>query len=521
LRSNTTRPIAEFEFEGFHDLALRFQEIHLKEKMMMRRIPVLALGVGLALLFGKPLSAQVSEANANPAHEKIKAEAENFYKQGNYPKTIELTTQVLDQNKKDDVAFYLRGSAKVEQGLRTNNTDLVRQGIADAREAISLNGQKKMDYYLPYLYGMSSLSQLESRKEHAEVGIQVASQVLNLTQINEDQKANVLYQRARANAILGKHADAAKDYEQALRFNSMHMGAYLGAAHAYANAGDAAKAERQFNQAIQAFPNQPIVYNDRGMYHQQRKEFDKANADFTRVIELKKDAYYAYTNRGFTLMEQGDHEAAENDFDRSLALQPNQAMVHSFRGTARLAQGKIAEATADYQKVVQLDSANPVAKADLGFALFFAENYAGAAQQFAAATKADGELKHLHPWHYVSLKRSQPQANVTQQFTEVLETDPEKSDWADHVLGYLLGRIAEAQLLETTKGDDAETSKAQACEAHFFIGQKKAIEGNQQEAIAHFKKSMETNVSHLSAYRGSEMALKRLNVAITPSPGRN
>ena len=488
---------------------------------MTRRNPLMVLGLGIALLFGKPLFAQVSEANANPAHEKIKSQAESYYKQGNYKKTIELTTQVLDQNKKDDVAFYLRGSAKVEEGLRTNNADFVRQGIADAREAIGLNGQKKMDYYLPYLYGMSSLSQLENRQEHAEVAVQVASQVLNLAQITEDQKANVLYQRARTQSLLGKHTEAAKDYEEALRFNSMHMGAFLGSAHAYADAGDAAKAERQFNQAIQAFPNHPIVYNDRGMFHQQRKQFDKANADFTRVIELKKDAYYAYTNRGFTLMEQGDAEAAENDFDRSLALQPDQAMVHSFRGTARLTQGKIAEATADYQKVVQLDPNNPVAKADLGFAQFFAENYAGAAQQFAAATKANKELKHLYPWQLVAIKRSQPQADVAGQFTALVETDPEKSDWADHLLAFMLGRITEGQLLETTKGEDEEVAKSQACEAHFFIGQKNALEGNQQAAALNFRKSVETKVEHLSAYRGAEMALKRQGVATSPGSPRN
>ncbi len=314
----------------------------------------LLLSFGLALLCGQTLQAQVTEANANPAHEKIKSEAESFYKQGKYQQTIDLTSQVITQNPKDDVAHYLRGSAKVEMGIRSNNTEMVRQGIADAREAIGLNGQEHTDYYLPYLYGMSNLSQLEGRKEHAEVALQVATQVLNLANVKEDQKANVLYHKARTQTLLGKHAEAAQDFEQALKFNSMHMGAFLGAAHAYAAAGDFAKAEQQFTKGISTFPNNPVVYNDRGMFRQQRKQFDQALADFTRVIELKKDAYYAYTNRGFTLMEQGDPQAAESDFDRSLNLLPNQAMVHSFRGTARLAQGKLAEATADYQKVANL-----------------------------------------------------------------------------------------------------------------------------------------------------------------------
>jgi lipoprotein NlpI len=293
----------------------------------------------------------------------------------------------------------------------------------------------------------------------------------------------------------------------------MHMGAFLGSAHAYAAAGDFAKADSQFNKAIQTFPNNPIVHNDRGMYRQQRKQFDEALADFTRVVELKNDAYYAFTNRGFTLMEQGNPQAAESDFDRSLAILPNQAMVFSFRGTARLAQGKINEAAADYQKVVQLDPNNPVAKADLGFVLFFQENYAAAAKQFEAATKANKELKHLHPWHLVALRRSEPQADVQQKFVPVLETDPQKWDWADQVLAFQLGRITAEQLLESTQGDNADVTKAQQCEAHFFIAQQLALAGNASEAAAEFKKAVDTKVSHLSAYRGSEMALKRLNIA--------
>lgn len=480
---------------------------------MSLRKSLLILGFGCALAFCQSLLAQVSETNANPAHEKIKSEAESYYKQGKYQETIDLTSQVIQQNPKDDVAFYLRGSAKVEMGIRANNAQMVREGIADAREAIGINGQEHTDYYLPYLYGMGNLSQMEGRKEHAEVALQVATQVLGLPNVKEDQKANVLYHKARTQTILGKHAEAAKDFEQALTFNSMHMGAFLGAAHAYAAAGDMAKANQQFNKAITTFPNNPVVYNDRGMFRQQQKQFDQALADFTRVIELKSDAYYAYTNRGFTLMEQGDPQAAETDFDRSLSLVPNQAMVHSFRGTARLAQGKLAEATADYQKVVQLDPNNPVAKADLGFALFFQENYAAAAQQFDAATKANKELKHLHPWHLVALRRSQPQVNYQQKFAPMLETDAQKANWADMVLGYQLGKITEEQLLAGTEGENMEVSKAQLCEAYFFIGQQMALAGNAQAAAEAFRKATETKVSHLSAYRGSEMALKRLNVA--------
>ncbi len=293
------------------------------------------------------------------------------------------------------------------------------------------------------------------------------------------------------------------------------MGAVLGAAHAHAAAGDFAKADQQFSQAIAKFPNNPVVYNDRGMFHQQRKQYDKALADFTRVIELDKNAYYAYTNRGFTLMEQGDPQAAVSDFDRSLAIQPKQAMVYSFRGTAELAQGKLNEAAADYRKVVELDPNNPVAKADLGFALFFAQDYAGAAKQFEAATQANKDLKHIYPWELVALGRAKRGADVRQKFASLLPSDPQKWDWADQILAYQLGRMTEDQLLANTKGENQEVSQAQLCEAQFFIGEQLLTSGDTQQAVAHFRKALETGVKHLSAYRGSEMALKKLNVATT------
>jgi lipoprotein NlpI len=480
---------------------------------MTLRKSLLFLSFGLALVGSRTLLAQVTEANANPAHEKIKTEADSFYKQGEYQKAIDLTTQVIKQNPKDDVAFYLRGSAKVDMGIRSNNAQMVREGIADAREAITINGQTHTNYYLPYLQGMSNLTLLEGRKDHAETALQVASQVLNLPNIKEDQKANVLYHKGRTQTMLGKHAEAAQDYEQALQFDSMHLGSFLGAAQAYAAAGNTAKAEQQFNRAITTFPNHPIVHNERGKFRQERGQFDQALADFTRVIELKSDAYYAYTNRGFTLMQQGNHQAAESEFDQSLKMFPNQPMVYSLRGTVRLAQGQLAEAVADYQKVVQLDPNNPVAKGDLGFALFFQENYAAAAQQFEAATKANKELKHLHSWHLVAVRKSQPQVNYQQKFAPLIETDPQKANWADMVLGYQLGKVTEEQLLAGPGVDNAEVSKALMCEAYFFIGHQKALEGNAQAAAESFRKATETKVSHLSAYRGSEIALKRLNVA--------
>ena len=58
------------------------------------------------------------------------------YQAGDLPKTIELMDSVLRENPRDSIAYYLRGSARVDLGAHTMDTKFVRDGVADAREAI-------------------------------------------------------------------------------------------------------------------------------------------------------------------------------------------------------------------------------------------------------------------------------------------------------------------------------------------------------------------------------------------------
>ena len=92
---------------------------------------------------------QPMERDTNPEHEQKKTQAQSAYQAGDFPKTIELMDAVLKENPRDPVAYYLRGSARVDLGARTYDTKLVRDGVADAREAIRYDTQQTSLYYLP------------------------------------------------------------------------------------------------------------------------------------------------------------------------------------------------------------------------------------------------------------------------------------------------------------------------------------------------------------------------------------
>lgn len=446
----------------------------------------------------------------NPRHEQIKQQADEAYRRGNYEQTVKLTTSVINENPRDHVAYYLRGSARVEIALRNRDAKEMRAGIADAREAIRLDGNRSPMYYLPYLYGMTNLAALENRPKHAEVAVQFAGQLLQVTTLSADMRANIHYQRGNAYLALGKFDQAVADFLAAIRNHPTHLGAHLAAADTYARAGQFDKAEQQYNTVVKTFPDNPLVYNNRGMFLQQRGKYKEAIADFSRALELNPKYFYANTNRGFCLLSLDQPEAAEVEFTKSLSLNPQQPAVHSLRASARIAQGKLDAALEDNRAALKLSPQNPSAHADLGFTLFFAGQYAEAAQSFRNALQLDKQQEHLAPWHYLALELSGKKAEAQATYKVLLSKPAEKRNWVESVLAFVAGQLPAEELLKAADPKNADARKAQLCEAHYFIGLKQRLSGKEKEAATHFRQAVALNQRQLAAHQGARLELGRL-----------
>ena len=122
----------------------------------------------------------------------------------------------LRGNPRNHQALYFRGSGKVELGLLRGDADMVRDGIADARQAISLGGRTNSKYYLPYLYGMTNLGVIEDNPDHATVAADTAGTVLSRDGLDADTKANLLYQKGLAERFAGDNAAAVRSFGAAL-----------------------------------------------------------------------------------------------------------------------------------------------------------------------------------------------------------------------------------------------------------------------------------------------------------------
>ncbi len=462
------------------------------------------LTLSLLLLMSATLCAQTPNAQ----HEKIKQQAEAASQKGDYQKAIELATAVIQQNKNDDVAYYLRASSEVELGLKKGDIQMVRTGIADAREAIRLKKTNNVMYHLPYLYGMTQLSVLEKKPEHANVAVQVANDAAKRPGISRADKANIVYQRGLAHATLGKTDEAIADYEEVIELVPTHAGALLTVADMYVSTKQTDKALASFNRAAKVLPKNPLVHNNKGMFLQQQGKAQEAVNAFTEAMRADPKFTMAYTNRGYTLLKSGNAKDAETDFTSSIRLTPQQSLAYSLRGTARLKLGKTAEAISDHQQVINQNPKNPIAHADIGFAYFFTKQYDKAADSFSTALTLGKHSRHLHPWRYMSLVLAGKEKEATLAYSSIVKKEAKGRDWIDTLLAYVSGNASEADLLAATKNKELKLQTDRTCEANYFIGIKRIAAGKKDEAAKFFKQAVASQSRHLSAFRGAEFGLK-------------
>ena len=486
-------------------------------KMMPRVLRVAAYFVLLFSLTGPAQlqarsTAQPGTRGVSSAAEKTKTRADEAYREGRYTEAISLVEGILRRNPQDHVALYLRASSRVELGLQSRNAKLIRAGIEDARLAIS-HMPDDSSYFMPYLYGMTSLAVVEQRDQHAEIALQIADGQLKREQ-KPGARANLHYQRGRANIFLKRSDAAIADLQATVQASPAHLAAWMELANVQAAANQPDAAEKTYASALKYLPNSPLIHNNRGRFRQQQGRNREAIADFSRALQLDSKFTVALSNRGFALMADRSYADAEADFEESI-LTGGQANMYGLRGAARMLQGRIAESLQDYKKYVELAPDSGSALAELGLAQAITGNHADAIRSFDRALKQDSTLTFLAPWRYHAMvaggQQEQARATFNPLLTVSQETGLDQSpDWTRSLLEFLDGRLTGDELLAQTESEQERGTKARRCEALYFIGAKSLSDGNDETAARQFELSLSEGQPHLAAFRGAALALRTI-----------
>lgn len=448
-------------------------------------------------------------ADPDPAHDAQRQAATKAYDVGNWQGVIEATNPIITANPKDNIALHLRGSAKIELAIIMGDAVMIREGITDARTAISAASKPEFNYYLPYLYGMTNLTRIEDQSSHAQVAVGIADQLLPQAGITAEQKSNVYYQRALAKAAMKQTDAAVSDFNAALAANPKHIASYMAMADLYTEMKRHDEAIQAYSAAIKAFPDEPLVYNNLGMLYQSLKKYNEAVRAFTAALQKNPKYDIALTNRGYTWLQGGRPAEAEKDFAAALQLNPNQPAVQSLLGTSRLVQGKWQDAARDFDLIIQKTPEDVAAHVDAGFARYFGKDYAGAIQEFNKVIQMDSNARFINPWRVWTLMRSGRKAEATGIAQSSRSRKENERDWIDWVILFNMGDIPAEELAARVDKSTPEIQTAQMCEARYFIAEQQLAQGKNQEAAANYEQALRTNKRELSAWRGASYALRK------------
>ena len=82
-----------------------------------------------------------------------------------------------------------------------------------------------------------------------------------------------------------------------------------------------------------------LLYTNRGVEYEIKKDFDKAIADHDQAIKVDPKNPAPYNNRGNAYLAKQDYEHALADFDQAIKLNPKYAEAYFNRGMAKRNHG--------------------------------------------------------------------------------------------------------------------------------------------------------------------------------------
>jgi tetratricopeptide (TPR) repeat protein len=225
-----------------------------------------------------------------------------------YLRMQDFQSALADQNKAISLApkeaVYLSNRCYTHYQLKS-----FEQALKDCSDAIQLSAKSVLTYGTRGAIYLS-LSSYESALADYDEAIKLGGDQLAINYSN----------RGFALMNLNRLDEAAESLTKSIAARPSVI-AYLYRAKVYERLNQPASEAADLNNAVALEPNNPISYNNRGIYHLKRADRDAALSDFNRAIELNPKIPLAYRNRAFLYRQTGEIEKAQADEKTAATLE--------------------------------------------------------------------------------------------------------------------------------------------------------------------------------------------------------
>jgi tetratricopeptide (TPR) repeat protein len=282
--------------------------------------------------------------------------------------------------------------------------------------------------------------------------------------------------------------------------------------------GDLVGALGDYTNAIELKPDYAYAHLGRGCVKRAQGDLDGALADYDKAIALNPDEAATYVHRGWVKRALGDLAGAMSDFTRAIEIDPSRAAAYCNRGEARQANGDPDGALADYDKAIELNPQYLAAYKRRGHLRYNLQRFTEALFDFRKESEFSGSLCYADCRIWIVRARLGEWETATEELRTCLENVPaeKRDDWKSTIARFLTGQMTELDFFKADQSFEDKKDKRQRCEAWFYAGTKRLIDGDKATAMAYLEKCLAADKKVLGGYQSAaEAELTFLGAAIS------
>jgi tetratricopeptide (TPR) repeat protein len=320
----------------------------------------------------------------------------------------------------------------------------------------------------------------------------------------------VFVRRAISHWVLDHTEAAIEDCGKAIELAPRNSGAYYIRGEALREMREEAKALGDFDKALELEPKHFRALQARGETKEALRDFEGALGDFTRLVELDADDPFAFALRARTKMRLGMYEGALEDLDATFFNEgpaDRDRGHHVTRARALLALGRKEAAEAELAKA----SAPPESAdtfADRGRYYYDTGRAKEAAADLAKAVRMEPEAQdYARLFLFLARAKLGERPAAAGELRAHLDRRGTRDDWYARVAGFLCGALKEEDLLAAAKAGNPQVAIEQECEACFYAGAVRLLDGDAAGARPLLERCVATDVRTFIEHESARMAL--------------
>jgi tetratricopeptide (TPR) repeat protein len=318
------------------------------------------------------------------------------------------------------------------------------------------------------------------------------------------------FNRAKLETMQHDTNGARADFDRTLALKSDLPEAYCRRGFLKSASKDREGALADFNQAIRLQPDLAPAYGGRAEVEAASTNFDQALADFNQAMKLKPGAVNGYVGRARVERKLGELDAALADLNTAIGLKAEPGGYFT-RGLVKAGQGDVEGACLDFNQAIALDPKNGWYYRARGFAYYNQRNFTNAVADFREACALDVTTRnyaHFGIWLARARLGERLEANQELQAYFEQRAAGKPDDWPAAIARFLTDHLPENDFLQAAHDLNVRTDAERHCEAYFYAGSKRMIEGDGKTAGQYFRQCLATGMKDFSEYSCALAQLK-------------